>query len=748
VPISSRAEDSLVVLEATASASSVPRRALIDRLTDDVTATVVLLSGPAGAGKTTLSHQWAAYDPRPHHLVRLATHLDDPTALGDAVVTALEAIGPAEPHARDSVTSLEPAFSSVVLPGLATIAASRATPYVLVLDDVHLLRHPDCVRLVRTLADAVPVGSALGLLSRESAPAWLARLRAGGRLLEVTTEDLAFDADELDALLGSLGVGLRAADRDALLDRTEGWAVALYLEALSLGQPRPLVPRQGGTRIVGDLGFARDFIEAEVLDPLPEEVREFLVRSSVLDDIDSAACDAVLERTDSATVLDGLRRGTPLVTALDLGRGAYRYHHLLHDTLRTVLASSVDRTTIARLHGRAADWYQRNGDIDSAVRHSRQAGDLDATAALIWPHVVFSVASGRPDRLARWLDELQPHEVSAQRWLSLAAAWLALQSADQDAMQRWTLRAETHAGRGWRSRVAADDYAASLATLLAIQGQRPLGDTADLGRSALAGLDPDDPWSTAAAFISAVCLTLLGDPDAGPLLLETQRRARALGVHLLEADALSWRGLLSILAGDVTEGTALIDESSALVEEHNLERFVTSAHSFTAQALACSVRQDREGAARALATSRRLTVAGDGIAPWFHVCGRLVQARAALNIGDSALARLLLSEAHSHMTPDLVQSRAQDMLVATEAVLADATTQAASVAPLTAAELRVLQFLPSHLTFPQIGEHLFLSANTVKTHALSIYRKLGATSRHEAVRRAQFLGLVEAPMRA
>jgi LuxR family maltose regulon positive regulatory protein len=193
---------------------------------------------------------------------------------------------------------------------------------------------------------------------------------------------------------------------------------------------------------------------------------------------------------------------------------------------------------------------------------------------------------------------------------------------------------------------------------------------------------------------------------------------------------------------------ALIAESTALVEEHNLERFVTSANAFTAQSLADSLRQDRDRAALALATARRLTVAGDGIARWFQVCGRLVQARAALNLGDAALAKVLLSEARSYMTDDLAKSAAQDMLDATEALLATSTSQSSSVVPLTAAEMRVLQFLPSHLTFPQIGEHLFLSANTVKTHALSIYRKLGATSRNEAVTRAQALGLVEAPMRA
>ena len=744
--LASRGDDALVVVGSSTD-PWVARTSLVSRLAQSA-ATVVLLSGPAGSGKTTVAQQWAVEDSRPHHHLRLASHLDDPASLADLVLAAFEAIGPREPLARSSVTGQEPTWSSVVLPGLAELAASRSTPYVLVLDDLHLLREPDCQRLVRTLADAVPSGSALVLLSRESTPTWVSRLRAEGRLLEVTADDLAFDHDELDSLLVSFGIGLRSGDRDELLARTEGWAVALYLEALALRESRPLLPRQGEPRAMGDLGFARDYIEAEVLEPLPAETRDFLLRTSILDDFDPATCDAVLERTDSAAMLDRLRRSTPLVTAVDAERTAYRYHHLLHDTLRSVLRASSDSTTIQALHRRAAAWYDHVGDLDAAVRHLRRADDLDGTAMLIWPHVVFSLASGRPDRLARWLDDLQPEEVSTNRWLSLAAAWAALQSGDREGMQRWTLRAEAHAGRGWRDRADVDEYAASLATLTAIQGQVPLAEGAELGRKAQLGLQPDDPWRAVAAFITSVCLTLLREPSAMPQLIEARDLARALGVHLLEADSLSWRGLLLILAGDVSGGMALIDEASALVEQHGLDRFVTAAHPMTARALAASLRQERETAALALATSRRLTLAAGGIAQWFQVCGRLIQARVALNIGDGALARVLLSEARAQMTSDLAQSAAQDILVATETVLQDTVNQPGSPAALTAAEMRVLQFLPSHLTFPQIGEHLFLSANTVKTHALSIYRKLGATSRNEAVTRAQSLGLVEAPMRA
>ncbi|MFZ2017041.1 MAG: LuxR C-terminal-related transcriptional regulator [Nocardioides sp.] len=741
--ISPRADDPLVALGSTGS-PSVPRSALVERLRH-ARQTVVVLSGPAGAGKTTLVEQWVALDARPHQLLRLATHLDDPAVLADVVVGLMSALGPSERSARAVVTGLEPTFSSVVLPGLARMAATRVTPYVLVLDDLHLVRDPDCIRIVRTLAEAAPPGSALALLSRESTPRWLARLRAEDRLLEITTHDLAFDTVELAALLTSLDVSLSVGAQESLLRRTEGWAVALYLEALALRRSGPGSLRTAPST-AGDLAFARDYIEDEILAPLTPSSRDFLVRTSLLDEISPGACDAVLGRTDSAVVLDGLCRATRLVTAVDSQLTAYRYHHLLHETARTALTSTVDASTIAEMHARAAAWLHRQGDIDATVRHASLAGDVEATADVIWPQVVVSVTRGHPDRLARWLDDLPESDVKANPLLSQAAAWSSMQLADLDAMRRWILCSEVHAGRGWRDRVKTEPYAATLATLEAIVGHVELHEMAALCADALDGLRRDDPFRAPAAFVCGVALTLLRDPGARPMLLEAYDLARALDVPLIEADTLSWQGLMSIMAGDVSEGTGLISRAIALIEQHDLVRLVTSAHPITAQAFAHALRQEPELARTALATSRRLTVAGSGIAPWFHVCGRLVQAQTALFLGEAALARMLLSEARAALTPDLAESLAMDLLESTEELLAATASQASSLAPLTPAEMRVLAFLPSHLTFRQIGEHLFLSATTVKTHALSIYRKLGVSSRNDAVSRAQSLGLVESPM--
>ena len=367
VTISPSAEDAPDVRDATQAGLSVSRTALTDRLSTADWATVVLLSGPAGAGKSTLAHQWATIEGRPHAHLRLAAHLDEPAALAEAVVGALEAVGPSEPLARAVLTGQEPTFSSVVLQGwddriyssdLLRPGARRPPPAAP--PRLHSPR-ADAGRLRPERIDAA-------LLSREAAPSWLARLRAEQRLLELTADDLAFDAEELDGLLDLLGISLRPVDREALLDRTEGWAVALDLEALALRKSRRIVPRQGEPRMSSDVSFVGDYIQTEILDAVPRETREFLLRTSILDDIEPEACDALLDRTDSRQVLEALRRSTPLVTPSDAECSSYRYHHLLHDTLRSLLANTSDTALVATLHSRAADWYERTGDIDSAVR--------------------------------------------------------------------------------------------------------------------------------------------------------------------------------------------------------------------------------------------------------------------------------------------------------------------------------------------------------------------------------------------
>jgi LuxR family maltose regulon positive regulatory protein len=203
-------------------------------------------------------------------------------------------------------------------------------------------------------------------------------------------------------------------------------------------------------------------------------------------------------------------------------------------------------------------------------------------------------------------------------------------------------------------------------------------------------------------------------------------------------------GLVALTAGDRQRGIRLVSQAAELTRRHHLDRLATGALTMTAQALMLALVGDKAGAAATLASARRLTALASGVSPWFAVSGRLIQARTSALLGDGATARLLIDEAAEHMTPDLRASKVGDGLTDAQDLLARMAGQSGAAGVLTSQEMRVLQFLPSHLTLQQIGEHLFVSQATVKTHVLSIYRKFGVGSRDEAVEHARAMGLVEA----
>ena len=722
-------------MDGRASEIRVPRQRLLAALAEASAAPVVVISAAAGSGKSTLAAQWAAVDARPHATIPLSPHLDDPAAFGIVLVNALEALGPPAPRTRAAVTGTEPEFSAVLLPAIRELAASRSEPYVLVVDDAHLLRHPGCHQLLEAVHDGVPSGSTMALLTRDATPAWLARTRTQGRLVEV--RDLALDKTEAARVFADVGASIDGPALTDVLEKSEGWAVGLYLAALAR--------RDGHGVTTGDFRrFLGDYLQTQVLDNLSDDDVSFLVTTSVLDELNGPLCEAVTGRVDASAVLEELARRIQLVLELDGRPPRYRYHHLFADCLQTKLLTA-DPESVPLLHARAARWQAEQGELDSAIRHAKRSGDLELTGALVWSGILPCIGSGRPDRLRSWLADLEDRQIQKERWLTLAASWLSLQEGDGARMQRWALAAEGHAGRDWRQHVATDDYAASLATLLVLIGTS-LSDVVALSGDALRGLPPDSGFRPPTAWLRGVALTLLGRLDEGrDSIVQAETWAIALEVPAIEADSLAFLGVLAILGGDRGAGLRQITRSVDLIERHHLDRLATSAHTITAQAFALAVNGDRHAAEAAFAKARRLSGMVTAIAPWFAVTGRLIQARTAMLLGDGATARILANEASRKMTPDLEGTLVESMLMDTRAALKSMAIDSGSGAALTSAELRVLQFLPSHLSFPQIGERLFLSQTTVKTHALSIYRKFGVSSRTDAVLKAQSLGLVEPP---
>lgn len=729
---------------ARAAPASVARERLLTSLTASARP-IIVISGAAGSGKSTLAAQFLDRDGTAQATVRVTPTLDDPALLAVAIARGLDSSGRAARAITASATASEPAFSSIILPAVSQLLPSRHRSINLLIDDVHLLSKPKCRAILERIAATVPQGSRLLLVTREDAPDWLARPRAEGLVYDVPPGDLAFDTEEARALFEGMHVSVGEREIEQIVADSEGWAVGLYLIALARQGERTAVPSEPVPGERQSERYLLDYVRSQVLSEFDAAHRAFLLDTSILEELRPSLCEAVTQDPSAPEILADLQARLQLVVPSDDSSPA-RYHHLLGQALRAELAR-VHPSLVPRLHERAARWYEREGQTDAAIAHAKAADALALAGSLMWSRLIECVASGRPDRLSSWLEGLSPDRIAQDRWLSMAAAWLAMQTADQEGIHRWTLHCEVLAGPSWRGRATGDEYAAALAVLRALIGDEGPAAMSELAESAYRGLPSDNGFRGPAAFLWGVGLTLQGDFVRGDETLRTaELLGRSLDAPVSIADSLSWRGLLAIYRGEAQEGIRLISEARDVMDDYQLHRLATSVHAISAQALMLALRGDKRSARTTLGTARRMMTITESVGPWFAVCGRLIQARAAVLLGDGAMARTLLGEARVLMTPDLEGTLVSTLMSAAADSLDTVTSDGISAGSLTAAELRVLQFLPSHLTFPKIGEHLFLSTNTVKTHALSIYRKLGVTSRAEAVERARGLGLVEAPL--
>ena len=383
----------------------VPRPRLSERLTRDDEPALVLVSAPAGFGKTTLLTEWLAAaeaDGRSVAWLSLDQRDNDPalfwTYLVAALRTAVPGVGASALELQQSSQSSTEAVLATLLNDLSAVPDD----VVLVLDDYHVIESTDVQEGVAFLLDNLPPRLHLVIATRVDPALPLARMRARGELIEIRAADLRFAPDESATYLGDvMGLTLTADDVAALDGRTEGWIAALQLAALSL-QGRDDVAAFVAN-FAGDDRFVVDYLVEEVLQRQPETVRSFLLQTSVLGRLTGSLCDAVTGHDGGRAMLEALERGNLFLVPLDDRRQWYRYHHLFGDVLRArLLDEQPDR--ISDLHVRASDWFERHGDRDRGDparpgrRGLRPRGRPGRTAA---PGAASGPAGGDAAELAR-----------------------------------------------------------------------------------------------------------------------------------------------------------------------------------------------------------------------------------------------------------------------------------------------------------------------------------------------------------
>jgi ATP/maltotriose-dependent transcriptional regulator MalT len=429
-----------------------PQAVVRTRLEEQLDAALVpghrltLVSAPAGFGKTTVLSEWVAQraerDPRrrtawlsldegDNDLTRLLTHL----------LASLAEIGvDLEPstvleHLPSDATA---ALTAVVNAVARTAECGPDVPRVLVLDDYHVITSAEVQEAMTFLLDHLPDQLHLMMATRADPPLPLARLRSRGQLVEIRGADLRFTRDEAREFLNqAMGLELDTPDVDALEERTEGWIAGLQLAALSLRamQTRPEV-ESFIEAFTGSNRFVIDYLADEVLARQPTDVRDFLLRTAVLDRLTGPLCDAVLSRSGSAAVLEALERDNLFVVPLDSERSWYRYHHLFADVLHARLLAE-DPDLVPLLHRRASDWYAARGWVADAVRHALAAEDF-ARAAYLVEEALPDLRRARQDNLLlTWIRALPGPVVRRSPVLCIVAGWARMLAGDLDGLEAY-----------------------------------------------------------------------------------------------------------------------------------------------------------------------------------------------------------------------------------------------------------------------------------------------------------------------
>ena len=716
---------------------TIRRSSLIERLARDDSRPIVSVVAPAGYGKTTLLSQWAERNGQAFAWVSLDEQDNDPKVLLTYVAEALDAVEPVGGRVFDALASPVSSVPGSVVPRLGAAFSSMTSPVVLVLDDVHALRNSECRAALSVLADHVPGGSRLVLAGRDEPPLRIARLRAEGRITEIGQGDLSLSREEAAALLLAAEVALGPDDLTQLHRRTEGWPAGLYLAALYL--------REGGSlpgaaaAFGGDDRFVTEYLESEFLGRISRRQRVFLTRAAVLERMCGPLCEAVLDLPGSGAVLAELARSNLLLVPLDRRGEWYRYHHLFRDMLLAELQRH-EPGLIPLLRRRAAGWCLQNGLPEEALEYSIAAGEVEQAARLAENLFLPAYRQARVTTVLRWLRWLE--DQGGIEGHPMVAVWAAIVAADTgrpveaerwaDAVDRWqygdAARADDPPAEAW---------AAVLRAILCRRGVKQM--QADAGeaarRCAAAGI-----VAPVVPFLQGVAQVLSGDLEDGDASFQDAVGLGDVAVPEVLAEALSERSLLAMARGEWEQAGALAGQAGAVLRRVGIENALVCA----VQARVAWHRGDVPAARQELISAQRLRPLLTYAQPQIAVQARIELARVHLALGDLAGARTLMREVDELLNrqPDLgtLVGEAQALRARLSMERSPDVLRASS---LTAAELRLLPLLATHLSFPEIAAELFLSPHTVKSQAVSLYRKLGVSSRSQAIAGARELGLLE-----
>ena len=713
---------------------AVSRQQLIDRARTGG-CPVVGVSAPAGYGKTTLLAEWARVEERPVAWVSLDHFDDDPRVLLTLLASAYARISPGQADVIADMGGLGVSTLGRAAPRLAAAFQATPAPFVLMLDDMHELKSPDCHDVLSVAISGIPRGSQLVAASRSEQP-HLPRLRAAGDAMEILASDLALDAAGAEHIFSQAHVHLSRDQAAAVTARTEGWPVGLYLAALLASESRE------GLAISGDDRYVADYLCRESLTQLPDSDQRFLRRTAVLDQLSAPLCDAVVGDSGAQQQLHHLEASRSFLIALDRRREWYRYHSLFREFLLGELRRS-EPDIITKLHLRAADWYEANGSPAMAVEHLFHTNERDRCTKLVTELVLPSFEAGQLTTVQRWLTRLGRSAIEDYPPLAVLAGWITMYTGQVGEAQRWAalVDAASYDLLPLDGSASFDSARAMLRAMMCAAGPGQMLADASV---AFTQEPPWSPWRDTALDLYAEAHLLNGDIDqASTLFREASAAAATLGNTDPRVVAEAELALLAMDRGRWAEAAAHTEIALAGIDDRQMHDYPTAVLAFAAAARLAVHTGDTNDTNRQLTLAMRARPSLTFAMPIYAVRARLQLAKVYWTIGEQTAARHLLHEIDDVLVRRPALGTLVDEVTALHHIVtASAQTGTAGGSPLTAAELRLLPYLQTHLTIRDIAARLFVTRNTVNTQIRSIYRKLGVTSRQEAVQRATTTGLL------
>jgi ATP/maltotriose-dependent transcriptional regulator MalT len=705
---------------ADAGAGLIARCGLFERL--GRAGRVTLVSAPAGSGKTVLLRSWigAAGLAGRAGWVPVQRQEHDPQRFWLSVADALRGTVAAAGRVRP-VTAAPGLDGWAIVGRLLDELGPLPERVWLVIDDLHELRSGEALRQLELLVRRAPPELRFLLATRQDLRLGLHGLRLEGELTEVRAADLRFTLDEARALLDAAGVQLPDWALALLVERTEGWVAGLRLAAQSLaGHPDP---ERAAAEFCGSERTVSDYLLAEVLERLDEEARRLLLRTSVLEWVPGPLADVLTGHHGAERILQDLEQAGAFVVSLNMARSMFRYHRLFAELLQLELRRT-EPALIQELHSAAAAWFTKHGHPAEAIRHAQVAGDAEPTA----PRAADELNTGSPHQAERHLELAERHGRSDGAITGVACTHLGsaltiqgrLDEAEQwlDRAQR-TLRAEVEPAAGMTLHWARGGIAMARGRHQeALAAFRAGGQLAELPVTAHA-----DAVRMRASELQA--LVRLGE-SAGveAALAAMDPSGRATGEMCI---VLAELGLAKGDPGAATAALAPVTDGEFISGVHPI--WVIEA--LLLEVIAHDALGDGAAAGRGLERVLDLVGPDATLLPFLlHPAPGLLERHARHCTAHAALIVSILDVLGRGRKPE-----------------APPGDQGHLPEPLSKGEIRVLRYLPTRLSVPEIAGELHLSENTVRTHTRHIYRKLGTHRRRDAVERARVLDLLTPPRR-